>query len=392
MIKTLHNSLMEEEYCMTRNTNLDFQAISLELSSSIIKMNPGLIADVSSGKIERIVLEKEIIKLIDNKRYKVQRDIMIKEIMNYMFGYGILQYYIENENITDIDGTRYNYFMIKENGIKKKIDIKFSTEEEFDKFCRLIIIRNGGIINENDSHARVSDENYRLRINVAINPRNITGPSLTIRKHRRTAYSLEELSDKDMFDKKVEKILVNIANSNSRIIFSGKGAAGKTTLLRAFIKKINESERILVCESDAEIYPESKNFISQRIKKDCYGGRKLELKDLLKDGLTMSLDGYCVGELVGEETWDFLKAGYTDHKIIGTLHAISAEDSLYRLLMLIENSIVGLSENTVKKVIANSLDIIVYLKNFEVQEIIKVNRYSNEKRVFEIDYLYKKKN
>ncbi|OQY10662.1 MAG: hypothetical protein B6I28_00635 [Fusobacteriia bacterium 4572_132] len=389
MIKTFHNLLIEDKKRKYKEKIYNYVTLSEELSSEILRVNPNLVSEVSAGTVKREILEKEIIKLIDKKGINIDRDIVIKEVFSYMFGYGILQKYVEDEEITDIDGSRYNYFTIKKDGKKYKADISFGSEEEFDKFCKLIIIRNGGIINENDSHSRISDENYRLRINVSIKPRNITGTSINIRKHKRKSYTLNELKNLKMIDQDAQKLLEKFAKSNKRIIFSGKGAAGKTTLLRAYIKNIDKMERILFCESDAEIYPESENFISQKIKKESFGGKRVTLKDLINDGLTMSLDGYCVGELIGEETWDFLKAGYTDHKILATIHAISAKDTLYRLLMLVENTVSGLSEKTIKRIIANSIDIIVYLKEFKVKEIIKINGYIVEKDEFDITYLLK---
>ena len=66
--------------------------------------------------------------------------------------------------------------------------MNFGSEKIFDTYCKLVAIRNGGILNENDSHCRVTDERYRLRINVSIRPRNISGPAISIRKHRKNSY------------------------------------------------------------------------------------------------------------------------------------------------------------------------------------------------------------
>ena len=40
----------------------------------------------------------------------------------------------------------------------------------------------------------------------------------------------------------------------------------------------------------------------------------MTLKDLVLDGLTMSLDTYCVGEITGDEAWEFIKAAFSGHR------------------------------------------------------------------------------
>ncbi|MHB9143462.1 MAG: ATPase, T2SS/T4P/T4SS family, partial [Paludibacter sp.] len=259
----------------------------------------------------------------------------------------------------------------------------------FDTYCRLIIIRNGGIINENDSHCRVVDENRRLRINVSIPPRNVTGPSISIRKHRPGSYTFDDLQELKMLTPENRQILYDLAQKDASVIFCGKGASGKTTLLRAFIKSMPLMERILVVESDSEIYPEKPYCIAQRIKKSNEGGRCVTLKELVADGLTMSLDTYCVGEIVGEEAWEFLRAAFSGHKCLATTHSESAEDTMDRLLTLARPASFGESETVLKRMISKGIDIVVYMSNFKVVEIQKIKNYSSEKNAYETEILWK---
>ena len=147
----------------------------------------------------------------------------------------------------------------------------------------------------------MTDEKWHLRINVSIKPRNISGPAISIRKHRLKSLGLKDLVKLGMINPKIEKFMRKLAFSDATVLFCGKGAAGKTTLMRAFVNILPEMERILVVEADAEIYPDKPYCIQQRIKKENEGGRSVTLRDLIKDGLTMSLDTYCIGEIVGDE-------------------------------------------------------------------------------------------
>ena len=47
--------------------------------------------------------------------------------------------------------------------------------------------------------------------------------------------------------------------------------------MRAFINVLPEMERVLIVESDAELYPDKPYCIEQRIKKQNEGGRPVTL-------------------------------------------------------------------------------------------------------------------
>jgi pilus assembly protein CpaF len=178
IISTLHKNILSngETYVFEKDRN-DLGTIVSNITFNILRDSPGLVADVANGLVDRSVLETSIIKDIDKNKYHygIFREELIKKVLDFMFGYGELQQYIEDEDITDIDGTKYNEFVIKRNGVRKKVNVNFGSEKIFDTYCKLIAIRNGGILNENDSHCRVTDEKWHLRINVSIKPRNISG-------------------------------------------------------------------------------------------------------------------------------------------------------------------------------------------------------------------------
>lgn len=388
-VKSHHKLFYEDKYAEYRRAD-DLNTIVSSITNDILKELPGLVADVSSGHADRSVLETAIIKDIDQKKYHcgVYRDELIRKVLDFMFGYGELQPYIDEADISDIDGTRYNQFVIKRNGVRSKIPVHFGSERIFDTYCKLVAIRNGGILNENDSHCRVTDEKNRLRINVSIKPRNIAGPAISIRKHRRNSYTLQELKSLGMLDDALHRMLVKLAMSDRSILFCGKGAAGKTTLMRAFINALPEMERVLIVESDAEIYPDKPYCIEQRVKKQNEGGRPITLKELVRDGLTMSLDTYCVGEITGDEAWDFVRAAFSGHRGIATTHSESAEDAFARLLTLSKGANIGESEKTIKQMLGRSIDIIFYLKDFRVVEVLEVVGYDTSADAFEYKRLY----
>ena len=343
-----------------------------KLLDEIVIRFSSLIADVEDHKVDENILKNEIGKLVDEQKGHFNLEAIKKSLFNTIYGYGDLQKYIDDPEISDIDASTFDYFTIKRKGIIEEIDYKFESESAFERYCRLLIIRNGGVINEIDNHCRVSDVKNHLRINVCISPRNTSGTSLTIRKHLQESLSLDDLQALDMLNAESRAVIDKLIYSKASILICGKGGAGKTTLLRAIIEASHLNERILICESDVELLPKRKNCISQSIKKMNLGGKRITLNDLIRDGLTMSLDSYCIGELTGAEAWEFIKAGNTDHRILGTIHANNSKDSILRLLTLIETE-TRLSEDTLRLLIHESIQYIVYVANFKVIEIAELS-------------------
>lgn len=391
VLSTLNSDIFNVSEEMVREKAIgEISDVVSSITFNILRDNPSLVADVANGNIDGIVLEKAIIQDIDRNNYHIglYRGELIKKVFDFMFGYGELQKYIDDEAITDIDGTGYKEFVIKKGGVREKAPVSFGSEKVFDTYCKLIAIRNGGILNENDSHCRVTDEKYRLRINVSIKPRNVFGPAISIRKHSINSPGLDELVKAGMINPDIKGLLVNLARTDATVIFCGKGAAGKTTLMRAFLNCLPEMERVLVAEADAEVYPDKPYCIAQRVKKENEGGRPVTLRDLVKDGLTMSLDTYCIGEIVGDEAWEFIKAAFTGHRGMATIHSESSEDTFSRLLILSKGANIRESEKIIKEMMAKSIDVIVYLKAFKVVDILEVLEYVSGRDEFSYNRLY----
>jgi len=373
---------------------IEYQAnttIVNQLLDDIVTEFSGLIADIENGKVENTVLKREIEKRISSQKGIYNPEAIKELLFNTIYGYGIIQKLILDESITDIDIPRYDFILFKRHGEIEKSDLHFENESDFERFCKLLIIRHGGIINEVDNHCRVSDRENHLRINVCIPPRNVNGASMNIRKHASKSYDYSKLCQLGLLDQQSMDILRKIDQTKSNLLICGKGAAGKTTLLRAMIDSGDEMERVLICETDSELYPQKRNTIVQYIKKNQYGGKTLTLSDLIREGLTMSLDTYCIGEIVGGEAWDFIKAGYTDHRIMGTIHASNAVDAVDRLLMLIESE-TRIEQNKLIQMIVKSVNYIVYLKAFQVVEIIQLGTWKENNQQVNFDVIYEKQN
>lgn len=365
-----------------------------QVCSRLLEEHPELINRATNQTAERDVLLNLITQYAE--QYSIRSGLYInelqKKVVDSLFGYGPLQYLIDDPDISDIDAVSPSEITVKKNGVRLRISTCFENAADYETYCRLLIIRQGGLINENDSHCRVTDSEYHLRINVTVPPRSLKYSSLSIRKHSASAKTLEELASVEMLNINDIALLKHLAASDNSILICGKGGSGKTTLLRSLINVMPPLERILIAESDSEIYAEKACCLSQRIRRSNEGGRPVSLRDLISDGLTMSLDTYCIGEIVGDEAYEFIRAAYSGHRCLATVHAISAEDALDRLISLARGASSGEHEHTLRNMLARSLDIIIYLEDFKIGSVIRVIGYNKERYDYEYEFIRENKN
>ncbi|NLW12893.1 MAG: CpaF family protein [Clostridiaceae bacterium] len=359
----------------------------------ILDEHPELAASADEGN-DRAALKDLIVKYAEELsiRAGLYRNQLQQQVLDSLFGYGPLQYLIDDPDISDIDAVSPTEITVKKFGVRMRVSTAFESSSAYETFCRLLIIRQGGLINENDSHCRVTDSKRRLRINVTVPPRSVEHSSLSIRKHPSVSLSLEDLAAAGMFEPSDTTLLSDIAGSQCSFLICGKGGSGKTTLLRAMINAMPPLERVLIAESDSEIYADKPCCMSQRIRRVNEGGRPVSLRDLVSDGLTMSLDTYCIGEIVGDEAYEFMRAAYSGHRCLATIHAISAEDALDRLISLARTVSAGEQDYSLKQMLARSVNMIIYLNSFKVQKIVKVNGYNKEKDSYAFEIIREKEN
>ncbi len=301
---------------------------------------------------------------------------IIEKLISKMFGYDILQKYIDMSDVSDIRVVKWNLIYVKILGKWLKTEETFNSNEDFENYIRYIVLKNGASINFENPIIVVSDKKYNLRIEAGILPVNVENPSLVIRIHRiNSNVTLETLYLEDeMLDAKSYKIIYDIIKNGNNVILSGKGGSGKTTLLREMIKKIPEEFSITICEETAELYLKDRNIIEREIIRTREDKKQITLEKLLKHSLVMSNDVLVVGELKGEETSVFLDAISTGHIGMGTVHSDSVLNTVDRLVTLIkrDNRCTEYSESFIKSLLANSIDYLIYLNNYKVCEIASV--------------------
>lgn len=317
--------------------------------------------------------------LFDN--YGLNDEIKINQIVikifNKMFGYDILEKFIQDEKISDIRVVKYNQIYVKKIGKWEKADLRFDSEKELYEYIKYIILKNGGSINFDSPMVILSDKKYNLRIEAGIQPVNVISPSIVIRIHRHSKNNnLESLFlIDDMMDANIYSFLNKIIIDKKNIVLSGKGGSGKTTLLRAIIDKLPDNIAISTNEETMELYIENKNIIQREILENRDESKKITLEKLTKHSLVNSNDVIVIGELKGAESSLFFDSISTGHMGISTVHSNSAVNTIDRLVTLIKRDIKNQSykESYIEKLLSSSLDYIIFMKDYKIYEIAELS-------------------
>ena len=345
-----------------------------DIISFLIKNYSDYLSDIEINKnmVENIVREK-----VYKEYSSMNTESTIKNILDRLFGYYILQKYIEDKEVSDIRVTRFDNIIIKRKGTWERTVDRFINEDDFINFVRYCILKNKGKITNEMPIVTVSDRINNLRIEAGIEPVNIKSPSLVIRIHRiESETTLESMfiSNVEMLDINMYKFLTKAIVAGCNIIISGKGGSGKTTLMRNLINRIPENLSITSNEETAELHSTHPNIIQREILKNRTQDKNITLATLTSHSLVMSNDVIVIGELKGEEAMVFFDAISTGHRGYATVHADSSASTLDRLVTLMKRDSKAqmYTDKYLRKLLSMSVDIIIYMKNFKIHEISEV--------------------
>lgn len=370
----LINPLKSEANNVEPNLEVNKDKVIGEIISFLINNYSDYLSDID---INRNIVENIIREKVYKEYANMNTESTIKNILDRIFGYYILQKYIDYADVSDIRVTSFDRVFVKRKGNWERIKESFNSKEDYTNFVRYCILKNHGKITNEEPIVVVSDRKNNLRIEAGIEPVNVSSPNLVIRIHRPNLnQTLEELfmTDIEMFDLDIYKFLVKSIISGCNIIISGKGGSGKTTLMRNLINRIPEDLSITSNEETAELNLSHPNVIQREILNNRNKDKNITLAKLTAHSLVMSNDVVVIGELKGEEAMVFFDAVSTGHRGYATVHSDSSKNTLDRLVTLMKRDISAQSytDKYLRKLLAMSVDVVIFMKNFKIHEIAEV--------------------
>lgn len=162
--------------------------------------------------------------------------------------------------------------------------------------------------------------------------------------------------------------LKNSIEAQQNILIAGPTASGKTTLLKLMANFINPSEHVIILEDTHELTLSHLNatFLTTE-------GQHFTLDDCVTWSLRLSPKRLMLGEIRSREVSPFLQAANNGHRgLMATLHANSAKEVPDRLALLMSLHLPSPpSWEVLMKMIVQGIDLIVYVKDKQIAEIIR---------------------
>ena len=248
-----------------------------------------------------------------------------------------------------------------------------------------IAAMNGMELNENTSVLEGKLPLDGSRVEGAIPPTTPDGPSISIRKHASAIFPLSQYVSEGRIPENAAEYLQDAIRDAKNILVAGGTSSGKTTFVNALIRELLEiapSDRLIVIEDTQELQCATTN------KQNFVASGNVSMRKLLKTAMRYRPDRIIIGEVRGGEALDLLKSWNTGHPGgLATVHANSAPAALLRLEQLISE----VSVTPMQALIAEAVNIVVYMKEFgrlgrQVTEIISVTGYGGEEYRYEHAY------
>lgn len=244
------------------------------------------------------------------------------------------------------------------------------------------------------------------RIQIVIPPATTRGTvSVTIRKPSSVELSLDDLEVAGLFSEVVgatrteggleqklselyrigayKQFLREAVLARKNIIISGATGSGKTTLSKALIRYIPQSERIISIEDTPELVIPQPNHVRLFYSKGGQGMARIGAKDLLESCLRMRPDRILLQELRDGTAFYYIRNVNSGHPgSITTVHANSAGLAFEQLTLLVKESDGGgdLERRDIREMLTIAIDVIVQCRRidgkFRVTEIYYRNAVS----------------
>ena len=321
-----------------------------------------------AGERMRIEVRVAVARLVEEEKTPlslVEKDRVIDEILDEVFGLGPLEPLLQDHTISDILVTGPKLVYVERAGKLYRTPVEFKDNAHLLRIIEKVVSRVGRRVDESSPmvDARLPDGS---RVNAAIPPVAIDGPLLSIRRFGRTALKGEDLVAKLALTQGMLDFLKAAVKARLNIVISGGTGSGKTTLLNALSGYIPEDERIVTIEDAAELRLQQTHVARMETRPaNIEGNGAIHIRQLVVNALRMRPDRIIVGECRSDEALDMLQAMNTGHDgSLTTVHANTPRDAVGRLEVMVGMGNASMGVRSIRQQIASAVDLFVQVSRF----------------------------
>jgi pilus assembly protein CpaF len=309
---------------------------------------------------------QEVLSQEETPLTTADRARIAQEIADDILGYGPLEPYLRDPDITEVMVNGYTDIWIERAGKLYKTEGEFGDENHLRRTIDKIVARVGRRVDESSPmvDARLPDGS---RINAVVPPLALDGSMLTVRKFAADPYSIEDLIGFGTVTRTVAEFLDACVRGRLNVLVSGGTGAGKTTTLNVLSSFIPEEERIVTIEDAAELQLHQDHVLRLEARPPNIEGRgEVKVRDLVRNSLRMRPDRIVVGEVRDAAALDMLQAMNTGHDgSICTVHANSPRDVLARVETMVLMAGVDLPVRAIREQVSSAIDLVIQQTRFK---------------------------
>src|SRR5437870_2257867 len=321
-----------------------------------------------AGERARAEIRAAVARLIEEEKTPLslmEKDRVIEEVLDEVFGLGPLEPLLRDPTISDILVTTPRLVYVERAGKLHRTPVEFKDDAHLLRIIEKVVSRVGRRVDESSPlvDARLPDGS---RVNAAIPPVAVDGALLSIRRFGRYAMKGEDLVAKLAMTEGMLELLKGCVKARLNILICGGTGSGKTTLLNALSSYIPEDERIVTIEDAAELRLQQTHVARMETRPaNVEGTGAIHIRHLVINALRMRPDRILVGEVRGEEALDMLQAMNTGHDgSLTTVHANTPRDAVSRLEVMVGMANANMGVRSIRQQIASAVDVFVQVARF----------------------------
>jgi pilus assembly protein CpaF len=308
------------------------------------------------GVVERLVGEEGIPMTL------AERERVIEEILDEVFGLGPLEPLLKDPTISDILVNGFDNVYVERGGRMVETNIRFKDQAHVRLIIERIVSAIGRRIDDSSPivDARLADGS---RVCAVIPPLSLIGPVMSIRRYGKKVLSSEDLLKNETFTTGMLDFLSGCVEARLNVVVSGGSGSGKTTMLNTLSRFIPEEERIITIEDTAELNLQQSHVVRLETRPiNIEGAGAITQRDLVINTLRMRPDRIIVGESRGAEALDMLQAMNTGHDgSMTTVHANAARDAFSRLETMVMMASQHVPDKVIRQQLASAINIVVQM-------------------------------
>ncbi|HUK15923.1 MAG TPA: CpaF family protein [Bryobacteraceae bacterium] len=305
--------------------------------------------------VEKLVLDEALPMTMN------ERERLIEEILDEVFGLGPLEPLLKDGSISDIMVNGYDNVYIERAGRVVETNVRFKDHAHVRMIIERIVSAVGRRIDDSSPivDARLADGS---RVCAVIPPLSLIGPVMSIRRYGKKVLSTEDLLKNETFTTGMLDFMSGCVEARLNIVISGGSGSGKTTMLNTLSRFIPEEERIVTIEDTAELQLQQSHVVRLETRPpNIEGAGAITQRDLVINTLRMRPDRIIVGESRGAEALDMLQAMNTGHDgSMTTVHANSPRDAFSRLETMVMMASQHVPDKVIRQQLASAINVVVH--------------------------------